>query len=130
MTREEAKSLLPVIQAFSEGKVIQYQSNGKWCDYASTDLAFDMTPIDKSFRIKPEPKYRPFNNAEECWQEMQKHSLFGWVKLKITGKYFILKAVGDSLATVGLNNEPTDYDELFEGYTFTDGTPFGVKVNE
>ena len=124
---------MDIISAFAEDKVIQIiNEKGEWIDLTERDgLPIETIAEDpNSFRIKPEPKYRPFNNAEECWQEMQKHSLFGWVKLKITGKYFILKAVGDSLATVGLNNEPTDYDELFEGYTFTDGTPFGVKVNE
>lgn len=29
------------------------------------------------YRIKPEPKYRPFKDAKECWQEMQKHQPFG-----------------------------------------------------
>lgn len=61
---------------------------------------------------------------------MQKHSSFGWVKLKVTGKYFILKAVGDFFATVGLNNNPTDYNELFKEYTFADGTPFGILEEE
>lgn len=79
-------------------------------------------------RIKP--KYRPFKDAEECWQEMLKHQPFGWVKLKATRKYFICKAIGDFFAVVGLNDRPTNYDELFEEYIFADGTPFGVKVEE
>lgn len=68
MTREEAKILLPVIQAYSEGKPIEIvDSLGKWHElYAA---AFDDDP--KKYRIKPSPKYRPFNNAEECWQQIR-----------------------------------------------------------
>ena len=124
---------MDIISAFAEDKVIQIiNEKGEWVDLTERDgLPIETIVEDpSSFRIKPESKYRPFNNTEECWQEMQKHSPFGWVKLKVTGKYFILKAVGDSLATVGLNNEPTDYNELFKQYTFADGTPFGILEEE
>lgn len=61
---------------------------------------------------------------------MQKHQPFGWVKLKATGKYFICKAIGNFFAVVGLSLRPTNYDEIFEEYSFADGAPFGVKVEE
>ena len=32
MTREEAKELLPIIQAFAEGKTIQVWANDTWKD--------------------------------------------------------------------------------------------------
>lgn len=133
MDRKSIKKNMNIISAFAEDKVIQIiNEKGEWVDLTERDgLPIETIAEDPNiFRIKPEPKYKPFAYAKECWQEMQKHSPFGWVKLKFTGKYFILKAVGDSLATVGLNNEPIDYDGLFEGYTFADGTPFGVKVEE
>lgn len=126
MNRKEAAELLPIIKAFSEGKEIQYKSNGSW--YPAENIAF--IGGTQRFRIKPEPKYRLFKDAEECWQEMQNHQPFGWVKLKATRKYFICKAIGDFFAVVGLNDRPTNYDELFEEYIFADGTPFGVKVEE
>lgn len=129
MNRNQAKQLLPIIQAYAEGKPVQSRcikgDTSLW--YDDEDPSFDG---DFEYRIKPEPKYRPFANAEECWAEMQKHQPFGWVKLKATRKYFISKAIGDFFAVVGLNDRPTNYDELFEEYTFADGTPFGVKVEE
>ena len=76
MTKEQAKALLPFIQAFSEGKTIQFKSNGKWVDLDSA--SFMLTP--ERYRIKPESKYRPFKDATECWQEMLKHQPFGWEK--------------------------------------------------
>lgn len=131
MTREEAKKLLPIIQAFSEGRIIEFSSitdvSKAWREV--TDFPIGMIKNFK-FRIKPKTKYRPFKDAEECWAEMQKHQPFGWVKLKATRKYFICKAIGDFFAVVGLNDRPTNYDELFEEYIFADDTPFGTKVEE
>ena len=87
MTREEAKQLLPIIQAFAEGKTIEvyYGEDQGWHTMVITNPKFDLKP--SQYRIKPEPKYRPFKTKEECWNEMLKHQPFGWVKSKDKG-YF------------------------------------------
>lgn len=79
MDRNQAKQLLPVIQAYIDGKPIQSRciKGEKSLWYDEEDPSFD---DDFEYRIKPEPKYRPFANAEECWAEMQKHQPFGWLK--------------------------------------------------
>lgn len=78
MNRQEAKELLPIIQAFAEGKIIQFKNAfGNWVDCCDGEL-FNYPP--KEYRIKPEPKYRPFKDKEECWQEILKHHPIGWVK--------------------------------------------------
>lgn len=127
MDREKAKELLPIIQAFAEGKTIQVfiSCKDRWED--NNNPLWDAN-ADK-YRIKPEPKYRPFSNAEECWKEMEKHQPFGWVKNKDTQSFFLCKAVGN-FTSVGIENNPYTYDEVFKFYTFADGTPFGVKVEE
>jgi hypothetical protein len=129
MDRKQVKEILPILVAFAEGKAIESRciKGDKSLWYDDEDLSFDN---DFEYRIKPESKYRPFKGAEECWQGMQNHHPFGWVKLKATGKYFIQKAVGDFLAVVGIDDRPTSYDKLFEEYTFADGVSFGVKVEE
>ena len=130
MTREEAKSLLPIIQAFSEGKVIQYQTNGKWHDYTSTELAFDMVPIDKNYRIKPNPKYRPFANVEECWQELLKHQPFGVTASKNDRRnYGAFKALCEDGCDF-FDYEGETFESAFDEIMFADGTPFGVIVEE
>lgn len=65
MNIEQAQKLLPIIQAFTEGKTIQVKGpDNRWYDYDSKDckLKFDSDP--QKYRIKP--KYRPFANKEEC----------------------------------------------------------------
>lgn len=126
MTREEARQLLPIIKAFSEGGVIQYQTNGKWLDYKSTELLFDLPPLDKNYRIKPEPKYRPFANAEECWQEMLKHQPFGWIKGKEDEYHTFITTVDNTLS----GNSGWSFLGIMNNYTFADGTPFGMKEEE
>ena len=130
MTREEAKELLPIIQAWAEGKNIQFLSDGEWHDVYETD--FYGNP-DK-YRIKPEPKYRPFKTQEECWNEMLKHQPFGWVKDEYT--YVHIECVLEN--EIEFSPDEDDDGTLLtctidftsvceEGYTFADGTPFGIK---
>ena len=82
MNRSEAKELLPIIQAFAEGKTIQIRKHGEESYYDSTNSKLNFDLGYYSYRIKPEPKYRPFKDADECWQEMLKHEPFGWVRNK------------------------------------------------
>ena len=129
MNRQEAKELLPIIQAFAEGKEIECRTKGfkeKWKKVTDIPLL-----SLKSFecRIKPEPKYRPFNNAEECWREMQKHKPFGWLKDKKDGYYALVTAIdngNDSQMSINGNTD-WQFSSIIDFYTFADGTPFGIK---
>ena len=130
MTRKNAKELLPIIQAFAEGKSIQrINSLGEWSDVTG-DVLFYCNPED--YRIKPEPEYRPFKAQEECWQEMMKHQPFGWLKSirkqeKVhIGRVFEVKDY--VLITLSINEDiNNDSSYFFNEYTFADGTPFGIK---
>ena len=55
MNRERAKELLPIIQAFAEGKTVQHRS-GENLQWITVDevASFDMFELD--WRIKPEPR--------------------------------------------------------------------------
>ena len=129
MTREEVKEMLPVLQAFVDGKIIESRciKGDKSLWYDDEDPSFDN---DLEYRIKPEINYRPFKNAEECWQEMQKHKPFAWVKLKDTESgYYMLKGIA-SQVVIGFNETPFSYKKVFEDYTFADELTFGIKVEE
>ena len=97
MTKEETKKQIAkemdriaLMQAYVDGNQIQYfnRLEEKWED--TTDPRWSQV---NSYRIKPEPNYRPFKNAEECWQEMQKHQPFGWIKDKNDGHYSMVTTV-------------------------------------
>lgn len=132
MNRESVKKNIDIISAFAEGKVIQISNEiGEWVDLTERE-GLPMGTLEETpdiFRVKPEPKYRPFANAEECWQEMLRHEPFGWVKSKQTQNKFACKIVGKCIV-IGIENDAYTYDETFGNYTFTDGLPFGIKVEE
>lgn len=123
MTRKEAKELLPIIQAWAEGKTIQYKLKGGWQDMDNPSF----NDLPSEYRIKPEPTYRPFKSQEECWNEMHKHPDFGWVRSKQWGSYALLGNISKVIirSTDECHKDSMDY--IYEAYTFTDGTPFGVK---
>ena len=129
MNRNQAKELMPIIQALAEGKAIESRciKGDKSLWYDDEDPSFD---DDLEYRIKPEQKYRPFKDAEECLQEMQKHKPFGWVKNNETQSFFVCKAFGNLLFSIGIEDKPYNYNEVLRHYTFADGTPFGVKEEE
>ena len=128
MTREETRDAVKVMEAYANGKKIQYKGISEWLD-ASFPL-FNWAKY--KYRVKPEPKYRPFKTQEECWNEMHKHPDFGWVKGNVTGEYKQVIRVfnyNTELIFNISNNSSADYspEMMFRGYTFTDGTPFGIK---
>ena len=127
MNRKEAKELMPIIQAFAEGKAIESRciKGDKSLWYDDEDPSFD---DDLEYRIKPEPTYRPFKDAEECWQEMQKHQPFGWVKSTLFKDLDLVKRV--TTLYVEINREIIDYKDALEKFTFADDTNFGVKVEQ
>ena len=146
MTREEAKRRAELYSALAEGKIIQFkQENGEWTDL-KTDL---MCGIAESFRyrIKPEPKYRPFKSQEECWNEMLKHQPFGWIYNKNDSCYYCIISVDEDKIELSpdmyphsettpkeyyLENSYVDFVTALEDYeyTFADGTPFGIKKEQ
>lgn len=133
MTREELKNVIPIITAFVEGKTIQYHDHntGTWMDEEEQLHTADLFVWPSDFRIKPEPKYRPFKDGAECWEAMQKQDAFGWVKLKIDPLNMTIGIAEVNKCNVFLSGSrfeaPFDYKEAFEKLTFADGTPFGMK---
>ena len=131
MDRNQAKEFYPVLQAFAEGKIIETRT--KPSTVKGTDIPNDWTEMKEiefwnntEYRVKPEPTYRPFKNGEECWQEMQKHQPFGWVKSTLFKDFDLVQRV--TTLYVEINREIIDYKDALDKFTFADGTNFGVKM--
>lgn len=136
MNRIEAKEFYPILQAYAEGRVIECRTkpsalSKSWQDMNDwTEMKEIVFLKNTEYRIKPEPKYRPFANAEECWDEMKNHQPFGWVKTK-SGTHRLIVLTGEERLMMGAQNIEWSYRTMFdEEFTFADGTPFGVKVEE
>ena len=126
ITRENAKELLPIIQALAEGKQIQDKIEGV-TDWVDTDeINFEYEGQKIKHRIKPEPKYRPFKSQEECWNEMKKHHPFGWVRSKKCNA-LLWNVTSINKDDITIICDYYKFHRAFECYEFTDGAPFGIK---
>ena len=128
MDRNQAKALLPIIQAYAEGKEIEIFDCTKKMWETAILPHFDCDSI--FYRRKPDTTYRPFKDAEECWKEMLKHKPFGWLKSKEATEdvYFTITGLTNDTHGAMLNSSGGwSFSGLFDYYTFADGTPFGVK---
>lgn len=124
MTREDLINAMPIIKAFIDGKKLQYKDlNHEWEDLEVNDLDLDDF-VESAWRIKPEQKYRPFANAEECWQELLKHEPFGWVKDTEANEYLNVYCISNEASSIN------QFGRMLKRCVFIDGSPYGVKVEE
>lgn len=134
MKRENVKKNIGIISAFADGKTIQIlNERGEWVDLTEREgLPIGILEEEpNNFRIKPEPKYRPFKDAEECWEEMLKHQPFGWIKSD--NCYYNVVSISNidtSMANVSGDIIILNFSDVMEDNTFVDGATFGVKVEE
>lgn len=138
MTREESKAFYPILQAFAEGKVIECRTKPSAVE--GSDVPNDWTEMTEiefwnntEYRIKSESKYRPFKDAKECWQEMQKHQPIGWITSQDGEvKSLIILIDNEGLVIGDRKNGVIGFvtaTDLFK-IKFADGTPFGIKEEE
>ena len=121
MTREETRKAVKVMEAYANGKKIQYLNGiDGWVE--TSRPVFNWAKY--FYRVKPEPKYRPFKSQEECWNEMHKHPDFGWVT---DGYYKSTISVKSDSIVVTISSLEYDFGKAYIHFTFADGTPFGIK---
>ena len=124
MTREDARKAAEVMLAYADGKEVEWSCKGR-NDWRSLNTpSFNWDNID--FRIKPQDTYCPFKNAEECWQEMQKHKPFGWMKTE-AGEYRFIDRVTSEIHLADQGKSYSAFCGALESFTFADGEPFGMK---
>ena len=134
MDRNQANEFYPILQAYAEGKVIESRTKPSLIE--GSDVPNDWTEMKEiefwnniEYRIKPESTYRPFNNTKECWNEMQKHKPFGWLKDKNDGHYVLITCVDDDTFGMSLNgNAAWSLYGIMDLFNFADGVPFGIKI--
>lgn len=129
MTRDEARKAAEVMLAYADGKVIEYLNRrGKWNDI--TYPSFNWSDDNFRYRIKPEPKYHPFKDSDEAFEEMKKHEPFGWIKEKNSNfKMCILSLDNDGVLVGDYEDDKVfiSYETILQHHTFMDGSPIGIK---
>lgn len=136
MNQENAKDFLPLIQALAEGKTIQQCDRDGWIDIKDPCFCEDV----RNYRIKPEVEYVPFDTVEElvnCWCQIRFDGYkpyntelempLIWVKNKLLSNSKLL-LVGFENNCVSINGCYHKLEDIFEYYTFLDGSPIG-RVN-
>lgn len=123
MTREEAKHFWPIIKAYSEGKTIEYLlSEGRWANITE-DFLFDNS--HERYRVKQEPKYRPFRDNKECWNQIQQHQPVGLLIGKVRESPTFIQSI--LYNSIYIHDTQYTYEEAMVLYSFADGAPFGVE---
>ena len=122
MTAQEIREAAKVMEAYANGKKIQYlNDNNEWID--TPNPFFDWH--NYVYRIKPQPKYRPFKTQEECWNEMLKHQPFGWVKEISSEMLYLINGISNM--SIVIMEDINSFKKAMNIYEFKDGTPFGIK---
>ena len=122
MTTEETRKAVKVMEAYANGKKIQYLNGiDGWVE--TSRPVFNWAKY--FYRVKPEPKCRPFKSQEECWNEMHKHPDFGWVAAQDSKVIYHINIVGDGY--IHIDGSSVVFSTAYSEYEFLDGTPFGIK---
>lgn len=123
MDKKEARHLSEVLKAYSEDRTVQIRTSHGWEDIVDDRTKFCGAPED--YRIKPEPKYRPYANAKEFLKAQKEHG----PNIIILGAYYIPTCIKES--RIRIRGTWVDYsvlsDKLF--HKWQDGTPCGIVEN-
>ena len=94
---------IAIMKAYEDGKTIERtirdESEWKSLEYVE-DYPFDF--VLNEYRIKQEPKYRPYESVDEAFKEAEKHGF--WVKSKDKHSLFFIdsfEAAGNGDIYVG-----------------------------
>lgn len=113
------KEMIEVMQAYVDGKSIEFRvhNEGTWFDVQNPMWDWNL----KDYRIKPEPKYVPYDSVTEVERDK-------WVKRKPNGRLYRITELDPSDNTVNIYRGWRDLKSLFNDFTYEDGTPCGKKV--
>ena len=126
------KEKIEIMQSYEDGKEIEMLIDGKWEFIAIPHWNWELT----DYRVKEEPKYRPYKDTEEmindfCERSGAKRSTMGepfiWVKYKaeVNIAKCLITSFTDSFAYI--SSKKYSLSELFDDFTYCDGTPIGKK---
>lgn len=117
---------IAIIKAYEDGKTIEKkgQDDTEWksIEYIE-DYPFDF--VGYEYRIKQEPKYKPFESIEEAFNEAKKHGF--WVKEVSSGFLILIDSFSEDYGVVYIVGHKAA--ELLDDFVWVDDySPCGVKI--
>lgn len=119
---------IAIMKAYEDGKTIEWKHYGEteWKSIEHVEnYLFDF--VANEYRIKPFPKYRPYESVDEAFNEAEKHGF--WVKSKDKHSLFFIdsfEAAGNGDIYIGHCHVGAFIEKFI---WFDDCSPCGVKIN-
>ena len=119
---------IAIIKAFEDGKTIEVKryDETKWESIDNINN-YQFNFAEYEYRIKPVPKYRPYESVDEAFKEAEKHGF--WVKSKDKHSLFFIdsfEAAGNGDIYVGHCHVGAFIEKFI---WFDDCSPCGIKIN-
>ena len=119
---------IAIMKAFEDGKntEVKRYDETKWESIVYIDnYQFDF--VSNEYRIKPVPKYRPYESVDEAFKEAEKHGF--WMQ-NVDRMY--LRFIDGFHINKNIDIFICDYcvDDILDMFVWADdGSPCGVKIN-
>lgn len=111
--QEDAKKLLPFVQAMADGKTVETCVRGDWFEKYNNEWSAHCV-----YRVKPEPKLRPYTREE--WEKVDK------VRHSVEGSVHAVMSVYEGGIYVHSRGS-YEFSTAFRSFTHLDGSPCGVE---
>ena len=119
------KEMVEIMLAYDRGEQIEFKEcDGKWHDTPTPIWNWSQT----DYRVKPKPKYVPFETAEEFITAQRKKGRF-IIDKKSGTKYNIFINASNIVYLINMYSFGFigTLQKIFDEFTFTDGTPCGKE---
>ena len=118
---------IAIIKAYEDGKTIEQKrfDRTEW-ESIVYDENYQFNFSEYEYRIKPVPKYRPYESVDEAFNEAEKHGF--WVKSKDKHSLFFIdsfEAAGNGDIYIGHCHVGAFIEKFV---WFDDCSPCGVKI--
>ena len=119
---------IAIIKAYEDGKTIERRAffTSEWKSIDNINN-YQFNFAEYEYRIKPVPKYRPYESVDEAFNEAEKHGF--WVKSKDKHSLFFIdsfEAAGNGDIYIGHCHVGAFIEKFV---WFDDCSPCGVKIN-
>ena len=118
---------IAIMIEYQDGKTIEQKrfDRNEW-ESIVYDENYQFNFSEYEYRIKPVPKYRPYESVDEAFNDAKKHGF--WLKHKLSGRICFSTRFLEERNTIYINSQASVIG-LDDYVWLDDGSPCGVKIN-